>query len=183
VEDEWLYSQRFSYIHGRSLATCFKSTAAVIQKAYNHLVPGGYLELQDAAMPIRAIDDSMEGTALQHWSDLVMKGITRIGKDWTRVGKYKEYLEEAGFEDVVEVHHAWPSNPWPKGEHNKVLGAWTNEDFLSGVHGISMGVLTKVMGMSVESVEVLLVDVRKDISDRRIHAYLPIHIVYGRKPE
>lgn len=45
-----------------------------------------------------------------------------------------------------------------------------------------MVVLTKVMQMSKEAIEVLLVDVRKDLCDRNIHAFLPITVVYGRRP-
>lgn len=102
IEDEWLYSDKF-YIHGRSLATCFGSHAEVIAKAFNRLEPGGYLELQDAVFPLRAVDDTMAGTHLQRWSDMIMGATTRIGKDWTRVINYKKYMEEAGFVDVVEV--------------------------------------------------------------------------------
>jgi hypothetical protein len=30
-----------------------------------------------------------------------------------RSGKYKRYMEKAGFVDVKEVHHHWPINTWP----------------------------------------------------------------------
>jgi hypothetical protein len=40
--------------------------------------------------------------------------------------------------------------------------------------GASMAVLTRGLGMAPEKVEMLLMDVRKGIKDRRIHAYMPM---------
>lgn len=46
--------------------------------------------------------------------------------DWHKVGKYREWIEAAGFEDVQEYKGAWPSNTWPRDKHHKLLGAWQN---------------------------------------------------------
>ena len=46
-----------------------------------------------------------------------------------------------------------------------------------------MATLTRGVSWSRADVEVFLVDVRKDLKNRKIHAYWPIHFVYGRKPE
>ena len=59
-------------------------------------------------MPFTCIDDTMKGTSLERWVDLIMEGTSKMGKDWTRVRKYKEYLENAGFVDVVERKYEWP---------------------------------------------------------------------------
>lgn len=48
------------------------------------------------------------------------------------------------------------------------------QNILDGLHGISMVLLTKFLNMSPEAVEVLLVDVRKDIQNPRIHFYYPV---------
>jgi hypothetical protein len=47
--------------------------------------------------------------------------------DWHKVGKYREWIEAAGFEDVEEYKGAWPTNTWPRDQHHKLLGAWQNE--------------------------------------------------------
>jgi len=38
------------------------------------------------------------------------------------VPKYKSYLEELGFVDVVERRFNCPIGPWAKGKKNKTLG-------------------------------------------------------------
>ena len=130
--------------------------------------------MQDGFLPICCVDDTLRGTALEKWGELVADGAKNLGKDWTRVNKYKEFLEEVGFEDVVETRFAWPIGTWARGERMKMLGTWTREDVLGAIQGVSMAVMTRGLGMSSEEVEVFLVDVRKDIMNKGIHAYFPM---------
>jgi hypothetical protein len=88
--------------------------------------------------------------------------------------KYKSYLEGIGFVDIVERKFAWPIGQWAKGVDMKTLGAWAKEDFLVGLQGWSMAVLTRGMGMSSENVELLLADVRKEINSGKLHVYMPM---------
>jgi len=183
AEDEWLYKHKFDYIHGRTLVTCFQDHRNVIKSAFENLNPGGYLEFQDLNLPITSIDNSMDGTALQHWILLCVEAARKLGSDWTRVPKYKDYFAEAGFVDVVEHRYSWPTNSWARGQHNKQLSVWYNQDCIDGIQAFSLAVLTRGLGMSSQEVEMMLVDVRKDIMNRNIHAYLPVYVVIGRKPE
>ncbi|KAH9217292.1 S-adenosyl-L-methionine-dependent methyltransferase [Leptodontidium sp. 2 PMI_412] len=162
AEDPWLFPYQFDYIHGRALATCFKSHLPVFRSAFAYTKPGGYFELQDCIVPFRCIDD--------------------IGKDWTRVKRYREMMVEAGFEDVVERKYEWPVGTWARGERMKVLGLWYREDLLAGLQGFTVAVLTRALGMGREEVEVLLVGVREDIRSNKIHIYIPVRVVHGRKP-
>jgi len=182
AEDEWTFSYPFDYIHGRALATCFKHHLPVFKSAFKALRPGGYFEMQDVVIPFRSIDDSMKGTAFERWLDLVKEGTHALGRDFGKVPEYKSYFEEAGFEDVVEKQLAWPIGMWARDRRMKMLGAWTKEDVLSGLHGWSAAVLTRGLGMSPQEVEILLMEARNDINSNWLHAYVPIFIVYGRKP-
>ena len=182
VEDEWTYSQKFDLIHGRALVTCFKDPGTVIASAFNSLVPGGYLELQDVILPMRAIDDTLKGTSLDHWQTITIDSAAKLGTSWKHSGDYVRFFEEAGFVDVVENHFQWPMNTWPKGERMKMLGRYWQEDMLRGLESLSMAVLTRGAGFTKEKVLELTAEVRKDIVNKNIHAYLPVVVVYGRKP-
>lgn len=94
--------------------------------------------------------------------------------DWQKTRKYKGWVEDAGFEEVVEQKLAQPLNPWPKGKNFKELGVWMNRNILDACDGISKAVLTRGLGMTVEEIEVLLIGVRKDVCDKRIHCYAPV---------
>jgi trans-aconitate methyltransferase len=45
------YSQKFDLIHGRLLVSCFRNHRGVLEQAFKHLAPGGWLEMQDADFP------------------------------------------------------------------------------------------------------------------------------------
>ena len=122
----------------------------------------------------RTIDNSEEGTPLRKFSDLMLEGAQKLGKDFTHAPKYKSYFEAAGFVDVVEHQFQWPFNTWPKGSYHKRLGMWYNQDMQDGLSGMAMATLTRAHNMTREQVEAFLVDVRRDINDKRIHSYLPM---------
>jgi hypothetical protein len=174
MEDPWTFSQPFDYIHGRALATCFSSHLAVIKSAFAALCPGGYLELQDCVVPFCCLDASMSGTHLEKWSNMMYHAVASMGRDWGRVANYKQYLEDAGFVDVVEKKFEWPLGTWAKGTRMKMLGLWYREDLLAAMQGASLAILTKALGMDKEMGEELLVKVREDVMSNRIHAYLPV---------
>ncbi|TEA17087.1 putative methyltransferase tdiE [Colletotrichum sidae] len=54
---------------------------------------------------------------------------------------------------------------------------------MAGIEGFSMAPFTRALNWSPQEVNVFLVDVRKDINDRGIHAYWPMYCIVGRKPE
>jgi len=156
AEDEWIFPQKFDYIHGRTLATCFKDPPSVIAKAYDALLPGGYFELQD--MCLQTSDDgSMEGTALLEWQAHVKEAATKTGVEWTNVPNYKRWMIEAGFEDVTEFNYRWPSNQWSKNRKERLLGAWTQAQIEGGMlESVSTRLFTMKLGWSMEKVCVLV---------------------------
>ena len=171
AEDEWIFNQTFDFVHLRMVFHCFKSHPFVMAAAYENLVPGGWMEWQDYYPDLQAVDDSLNGTALQRWSRLWVEGGKQLGRDLLSPRKYKRWMEEAGFVNVTEQKLAIPGNPWPKGKEAKTMGLWQMTNFLDGIHAVTMTVFTKGLGMSPEEVEVLLVDVRKDIQNPNVHFY------------
>lgn len=176
MEDTWVYSHQFDYIHGRALALCFQSHKVVFENAFKALRPGGWFEVQDVAVPMVPLDDTASGTALELWVNRLVAGGKALGKDFSRVPKYKGIMEEIGFVDVVEKHYQWPCGTWAKGSKMKMLGAMMREDLMGGIQGGSMGVMVKGLGMTVEEVELFLVDVREDLKTNKIHSYFPMQV-------
>jgi len=56
----------------------------------------------------------------------------------------------------------------------KRLGEWNLINNLEGLEGFTTRLFTTVGGMSLETVQVLLVDVRKDLMNKRMHSYCPM---------
>ncbi|KAI1273554.1 S-adenosyl-L-methionine-dependent methyltransferase [Xylaria sp. FL0933] len=182
IEDEWLFSTKFDYVHGRHMVGSISDFPKLFKSIYDNLNPGGWVEMQDYYVKLQSIDGTLDGTVLQRWNNMLNHALTFIGRSGLNTVKYKRWLREAGFEQVREEVFAVPGNPWPKGTEQKQLGAMQMENILEGLYGISISLFTKFLGMSSEAVEALLVDVRKDLMDRNIHFYYPIMAVYARKP-
>jgi hypothetical protein len=91
-----------------------------------------------------------------------------------KVKDYKDILAERGFSNVKEDIYKWPSNTWPRDPKFKEIGMWTLANIDAGVEGISMALLTRGLGWTMEEVQVFLVDVRKDMRNKSIHSYWPL---------
>lgn len=181
-EADWGFDRPFDYIHARAMVTCFKRPRTVLQHIYANLAPRGYFELQDPCLPMQCDDDSMKGTALERWNELLCEGMLRTGKDLRDNRRWGSYMREMGFEGVVESEGAVAFNTWPKGRKNKLLGAMCCQNLLEGVQSMSLALFTRVLGMSSEEVTRFLEGVKSDLANPKIHSYSVVYIAYGRKP-
>jgi trans-aconitate methyltransferase len=182
-EDEWLFRQKFDLIHGRALLSCFSKPRNVMASIFSAIAPNGYFELQDICFPCQSPDGTLEGTSLQQWQTLMVDGLRNLGGDFERVKEYRNYMRDAGFVDIVEKKYTWAIGPWIRGRKQKLQAWWWGQNFLDGIHGWSIGIITRGMGWTPAEVEALLVGVRNDAMNyKNIHAYVQMYVVYGRKP-
>ncbi|KAI0409127.1 S-adenosyl-L-methionine-dependent methyltransferase [Xylaria palmicola] len=182
IEDEWIFSTKFDYIHGRHMVGSITDFPKLFAAIHENLTPGGWVEMQDYYVKLQSIDGTLDGTTLQRWNNMLNHALSFTGRSGLNAVKYRRWLREAGFEEVREEMFAVPGNPWAKGEDQKQLGALQMENILEGLYGITISLFTKFLDMSAESVEAMLIDVRKDLMNRNIHFYYPILSVYARKP-
>lgn len=75
-----------------------------------------------------------------------------------------------------------PISPWPKDTQLKEIGYFTEAFTTKDTEGFLVFV-ADVLGWSIEDVGVYVAQVRRDIRSRRIHAYIRLRAVWGRKPE
>lgn len=169
-EDEWLYDQKFDLIHARLLVSCMPNPKKIFQYAFAALEPGGYLEMQDGDFPARCADASLDGTALAKWYSGVLAGFAALGRDAGIVKRYKEWMEEVGFVEIEEKLFYWPINTWCKDPHLKRLGFWFRHDLLELVNTLTPSIMER-QGMSPEEVKDFQENVKRDVHDRKIHAY------------
>lgn len=181
-EADWGFDMPFDYIHARAMVTCFKDPKAVLQRIYENLAPGGYFELQDPCLPMQCDDDTMKGTALEKWNELLCEGMLKMGKDLRDNRNWGRYMREMGFEGVFESKGAVAFNTWPKGKKNKLLGALSCQNLSDGVQSMSLALFTRVMGMGSDEVLSFLEYVKKDLANPKIHSYSTVYLAYGRRP-
>ncbi|KAF4970772.1 hypothetical protein FZEAL_9975 [Fusarium zealandicum] len=183
LEEPWTFSTKFDFIYSRMMTASFADWPGFFSKCYDNLSPGGWIELADI-YPITSDDGTLkEDSATHEWVTKLLDGTKLIGRPFDGAKNYKKQLEAQGFQNVQQVVFKWPQNPWPKDAKHKELGAWTLENITSGLDGLSSAVYTRVLGWSKEELDLFLVDVRRELKDRTIHAHWPIYVVYGQKPE
>jgi len=115
----------------------------------------------------------------------VYKYTSTTPRVWVYADMHREmygWIQDAGFEDVVEKRCKWPLGPWPKDPKLKELGIWARAHTDAGLENWCLALLTRVLGWSYEQVQVHIAAARKDLWDKSIHGIHEMRVVYGRKP-
>jgi len=97
-----------------------------LQKCYDNLKPGGWVELQEISPPTSDDGTMRPGSALYQAAQILHEGSAKVGKPFIDVWDMKPMLEGAGFVNATQERFHWPNNTWPKQKHLKTLGIWTN---------------------------------------------------------
>ncbi|CAM1507862.1 Fc.00g047100.m01.CDS01 [Cosmosporella sp. VM-42] len=178
----WVFRFPFDYVHIRYLCPFLRDNPRLMTSIYDHLNPGGWVEFQEAIIQFRCIDSSLDGTVLEKWNEHLRDGIRNLGRDVYAPLRCREYLLDAGFENVEQRKFVIPTSPWAKGTDEKTLGFMQMKSNLAGIPALTQWVFAKGLQWQREQVEVFLVDVRKELMDRGIHAYFTLIAVWAQKP-
>ncbi|KAK3936976.1 Phosphoethanolamine N-methyltransferase 1 [Diplogelasinospora grovesii] len=184
LEEPWTYTENFDFIYQRMLTGSLANWPRFMENCYEHLNPGGWVELADIAFPLESDDGTLpKDSALVRWNQLVLQAALNLGRPLDSAKQYKQQLLDAGFINVQEKVYKWPQTGWAKDRKYKEIGMWSEQNFVGGLYGLSVALFTRGLGWTADELEVFLVDVRKDLKNRFIHGYWPIWVVYGQKPE
>ena len=174
AKEPWVFKEKFDFIHTRQLH-CVVEEKNLFRQAFENLKPGGWLEMQELAHPIRNDDGTLTPEhTIYKWSHLLLEATRRIGSSCDNPTKYAEWMRDAGFVNVQEVIYKWPSNTWPKDKKHKTLGLWNLANLLDGVEGFTMAMFTRILEWRPQAVHAFLVGVREDSKNRQIHNYYPM---------
>lgn len=128
-------------------------------------------------------DGTTDGTALATTLEILQKGSQALNRPFINVWEMRHWMEEAGFVGISESHYHWASNAWPRDKKLKEWGIWNNLNMRQGLEGFVLALGTRGLNWKPEEVKVLAAKAIAELSDRSIHAYWPINVLYGQKPE
>lgn len=174
AEDQWHFEKPFDYIHARLVCTCFDKPQAVMRQAYDNLEPGGWLEFHDMDPLIHCDDETLAGTAFETADKRNIEGALRLGRDIRRTRCYKQWLIEAGFEDVVERKFKMPGNSWPKDPYAKQIGLYTAANMKEGIEGFCLMAQKKGLGLFEDEIRPLVEQATIDIVNPAVHWYIQV---------
>ncbi|KAI8717973.1 hypothetical protein NCS52_00874800 [Fusarium sp. LHS14.1] len=183
IDEEWTYSIPFDFVHSRMMNSSVRDWRVYLEKCLQSLAPGGYVEVQEIDLNAKSDDETLrEDSNLSRWLKLLSEATVRLDHPYQDIRQIKDIMAEVGFKDVTVDYFKWPTNPWPKDTKHKTLGQWHNANIGSALEALTLAPFTRALGWKADEVRAFTAQVRKDLNDRRIHAYWPIVSVYGRKP-
>ncbi|UKZ82566.1 hypothetical protein TrVFT333_010358 [Trichoderma virens FT-333] len=165
VEAEWLNGDDWDFVHLRNMIPVMKSPVGLLKQAYDHMKPGGWVELQDVDGDVHSDDNT-------------------IPEDWP-LKKFTEYMLEAfakfGFVNIQHNYIKLPYGTWPKDKIMRLVGMYYRtacEDFFPAVGAIHFPML----GWEKTEMEVFFMQCRQAMRDPKVHAYGKMHFWSGQKP-
>lgn len=126
--------------------------------------------MQDMLFPFQFLGDPPTETALYKWTHLIAEGAAKLERPWTNVKHYKRWMEEIGFENVVEKNFYWPFSMWAKGDYYKQVSLYAQVDFLNGLEGLSLKIMGS-MGYPADEIKAFVQEVMTDVKNPAIHFY------------
>lgn len=154
-----------------------------------HLRPGGWFEMQEVFhFPLSASRTrplAPDHPVVQYWT-LINEGLTNLGITnfhGAANGQLAAMMRDVGFVNVTERVLQIPIGTWPKNKVLKTVGLYWRTILVDGMQAIALGPLTRGCGWTQAQVELFLTQVRRAYQDNSMLAYMPLHIVYGQKPE
>ncbi len=166
----------YDYIHTRMSLGIFHDFREIIQKCYNNLEPGGYLESQELDSKVCCDDGTMPSDwPLLEWSkDQNQAAQDILGTPLRIANKLKTWYEQAGFVDVKEEVFRIPINEWAKDPKLKLLGRFMMQNMQSGLYGWSVNYFNRAWGWTESEIRVKLARVYSSLNDRTVHSYYKV---------
>ncbi|KAM0262152.1 hypothetical protein ACHAQJ_001895 [Trichoderma viride] len=182
--DMWNYTDKFGYIHTRLTAGSWASfEREIAQQAFEALEPGGWLESQETEAVFGCDDDTLDPSGpMCTWLHEMRLAADSFNRPAVLGSSLKEIFERVGFVDVQQRIFKLPTNEWPKDERLKEIGWQWGQNFSQGLNGFSIQLMNKGFGRTPAEIELSLVKIREELLNPHIHAYMPVFVVWGRKP-
>lgn len=165
---DWAFEDPFDYIHLRAMGPCFSDIQVVFRKAYEFLKPGGWIEIQDSPWTLSAVDDSLEGSSLQQWYQLLLSAGAKVGRQMDKIKQCKRLLDEAGYTNVVEEIIPCPGGPWPKDRASKYMGILTANAVLGLLDSYRKFILDAEPELPPEKLDDLSAKAKAEIRGNRV---------------
>lgn len=183
IEDEWVSGDNFDLIHARHVFPFIKDPATLTRRAFEHLAPGGWLELQDIGHLICCDDDTMAPDyPIVQLFDQITEAWARFGAD-LRVGpKLEGMLRAAGFVNVETRIFKIPIGAWQHDTKGRELGLSFRVVIEMALSALC-GAIATVKGWSAEERNELARSCTEALKGNGVHPYMHCYFVMGQKPE
>lgn len=182
LEQTWSYDDNFfDFIHIRQLIGFIDDWPKLYKQAFRVLRPGGTIEISDF-MGFYCDDGTLPRDSAMLKCYLAWRtGIQKAGKKLPDE-EHAAGLTEVGFENAKYEPIKIAIGAWPKDPAQKELGYYMRQHMYDGCESFALAVFTRFLNWRKEDVDLFLEGYRRDIVNKSIHSYTPLHITYATKP-
>ncbi|KAK0757271.1 hypothetical protein N5P37_009990 [Trichoderma harzianum] len=182
VEADWLNGDNWDFVHLRNMIPVMKSPVGLLKQAYDHMKPGGWVELQDVDGDVHSDDNTIpDDWPLKKFTEYMLEAFAKFGTNAHAAVFGRQYLAEAGFVNIQHNYIKLPYGTWPKDKVKRLVGMYYRtacEDFFPAVGAIHFPML----GWEKAEMEIFFMQCRQAMRDPKVHAYGKMHFWSGQKP-
>ena len=183
MEQEWIFHERFDFIHARALHNSIRDWPRLMRRALDHLHPGAWAEFVDFDLGWYSPDGSVApDSGITTTNDMFQRAMRENGMEPSPGPHLDRWMRAAGFADVHTTRLPIPVGTWPADPHLKEVGAWNFFSFFEHFEGMIAYLFTRHYGWSKQECDAIAALCRKEMRDPKTHAYHNLYITYGRKP-
>ncbi|KAK0745549.1 S-adenosyl-L-methionine-dependent methyltransferase [Schizothecium vesticola] len=183
----WTWSDAsFDFVHLRYLFGAVADWPGLFREAFRTLQPGGWIESAEVEVDFVSDDGTVDpDSALALWGRMCAKTGEKIGRPFTVLtgNVQKTGLEAAGFADIQSVDYKLPVGGWPRDPKLAEMGRYVQLTLENDLEGYSTFMWNNVLGWPADEYQIFLMRTRQELRDKKIHSFLKVRYVYGRKPE
>ncbi|KAF5563033.1 methyltransferase [Fusarium napiforme] len=175
----------FDFTHIRYLFGSIQDWPALFQEAYRCCAPGGWVQSCEADIHFYSDDGTTDSEpALQKWADLYEKGGAATGRTFflQQEALQERSITEAGFTDVRIFDYKLPVGGWTSNRKLFELGEYVRLTLENDLEGYTLYIWHNVLNWPRDEYPQFLAAMRKAICSRKVHGYMMVRYVYGRKP-
>lgn len=187
IEKEWQYppGQRFDYIHQRGLAGSIQDWYGLYRQALMHLVPGGWLEIQEFDFWFYSQEPGglAKDSYIMQWQELIGQASVKMRRRLHCAVDLKTRVQHAGFTDVTFEAIKVPVGGWPKDQDLRTIGRYMQLHMRQALEALTLGYFSRILMWSTDEIQVLLARVLNEFNCKSKRLYTYYRVIYGRKPE
>ncbi|KAI1840310.1 hypothetical protein JX265_013755 [Neoarthrinium moseri] len=182
IHDPWIHGDDFDLVHLRHVSLFLKNFESVVAKAFQHLRPSGWIELQEFGGCARCDDGSMrDDSPFKIFMDKTGEALSKAyGFQWRVANIMEGILRQQGFVNINCNKYKMPLGKWPKNKKLRLIGECMREIVSDLIDAMGAKPLREIMGDA--EVRKLVVDSKAELAGYESHMYVEYFFWYAQKP-
>ncbi|POR32790.1 Uncharacterized protein TPAR_07015 [Tolypocladium paradoxum] len=180
-EQDWL-TRNVDLVHFRFMAVILKDISGVLERAYESLRPGGWVELHELEGMPCCDDDSMgDDDPFKTLYLLAEQAYKKFGMSTTIAARLEPILHDVGFTDIRCKVLKVPIGVWAKDKTMRLIGLYQKTAVLEFISTFA-GRPFEALGISAAEAQLFVARARAALNDASVHRYFNYYFWYAQKP-